>query len=355
MASQTSLLLLGATGFIGGTVLTQLKTSELKEVKSLAVTALVRKQGQADLLRDKGVDAVVLPGGLDDTEGLANLASQHDVVVQAAYGYHPASAEALISGLARRQKERGGSPFYVQVSGTTSFAESDLSGGAGREGRGFSDKDEGLYEYEVAREEELSYVQRALDVRVVRAGEELGVRTYLVVPPHVYGRGTGYFNRASQIIPFMAKNALQAGKVEYILPGTSRYGYVHVEDLATLFEVTIARALEDPGLAARRRGYFFANTGEYTWFELAEAITRAGHELGALSSAEPAPVELGSPGVKPWGVDDAMTERVFASSAITRAERGYEIGWRPSKTEEDWKTWIPEEFGVIYRGGSVEE
>lgn len=39
--------------------------------------------------------------------------------------------------------------------------------------------------------------------------------------------------------------------------------------------------------------------------------------------------------------------------AVTKAERGYEIGWRPVKTANDWKAWIPEEFRVIYQKEGV--
>lgn len=162
----------------------------------------------------------------------------------------------------------------------------------------------------------MPYVQRTLDVKVVEAGEEHGVRTYLVLPPLIYGGGTGLFNRASQVIPFLSHNAIEAGKAEYILPGTSRYGYIHVEDLAGLFVAVVARAVEDPRLAAGRRGYFFSETGKFTWVELTEAIARAGHSLGALSSPDPTPVDFGDPEIKPWGVDDAMTERIFASSYV---------------------------------------
>lgn len=182
------------------------------------------------------------------------------------------------------------------------------------QGGPFSDKDDGIYEYELARETARPYVQRMLDLNVIEAGEDHGVRTYLVVAPHVYGRGTGLFNRTSQLIPFLSKNAIELGKVEYVTPGSSMWGYVHVEDLADLFVVLIARAVGDEGLEAGRRGYFFAETGNYAFLDLAGAMARAGYKLGAFGSPEPTPVELGDLGMRPWGVDGNMTETLFASS-----------------------------------------
>ncbi|MBE3043355.1 hypothetical protein IMZ48_12455 [Candidatus Bathyarchaeota archaeon] len=40
-------------------------------------------------------------------------------------------------------------------------------------------------------------------------------------------------------------------------------------------------------------------------------------------------------------------------SSSTKAERGYEIGWRPTRTEEDWKLWPSEEFRAIHSGEFV--
>ena len=200
-----------------------------------------------------------------------------------------------------------------QLSGTNNLAVSDVSSSHTRR-TAFSDRDEGIYEYEVDRERVDPFLQRTTNVKVVETGDELGIRTYIIMPPEIYGRGTGYFNRTSYAIPLMIENALKLGKVEYIHPGTSRSGHVHIEDLGTLFEVVIAAAIADPELPAGKCGYFFANTGEYTWYELSESIARAGHALGALDSPVPTPVSLSGEGVQWWGGDPVQTERIFAST-----------------------------------------
>lgn len=63
-----------------------------------------------------------MPGGLDDAEGLANLASQNDVVIHAATGYNTGSEEALITGLDRR-KDTGESPIYIHIMAAPSSQE----------------------------------------------------------------------------------------------------------------------------------------------------------------------------------------------------------------------------------------
>lgn len=97
-------------------MLSKLRSSDREDIKTIAVTAVVRKESQANILDETGVTLVVLLGGLDDADRLADLASQHDIVVQAAFGCHPASVEPLIRGLEMRQEATGSSSFYIQVS-----------------------------------------------------------------------------------------------------------------------------------------------------------------------------------------------------------------------------------------------
>lgn len=140
MGSRRSVLLTGVTGYVyvllrpanrplhlgwrliftpitsGGTVLTTLLKSTDKTVQSLNINTLVRRQDQAQRLADQGIKSVTLEGGLDDVQGLVNLASQHDIVLHCASGFHTASAEALIRGLARHRHENAGiNPIYIHV------------------------------------------------------------------------------------------------------------------------------------------------------------------------------------------------------------------------------------------------
>jgi hypothetical protein len=61
----------------GGSILTQLLQSELPIIKRIKVTAVVRQESQAALLREHGINAIVF-SGLEDTELLQQLASEHD-------------------------------------------------------------------------------------------------------------------------------------------------------------------------------------------------------------------------------------------------------------------------------------
>ncbi|KAF7556736.1 hypothetical protein G7Z17_g1259 [Cylindrodendrum hubeiense] len=162
------------------------------------------------------------------------------------------------------------------------------------------------------------------------------------MPPLIWGNGTGDFNKASQQIPQLIRHAIKERKLEYVAPGTSRIGHVHVQDLALLFETVVIRAIQDPTLESGRKGFFFANTGNHSWLEVSEKIARIGFQWGVLKSAEATPLNLTAAAEKFWEGDLLHTERVQASTSVTSADRSFGIGWKPQKSEEDWQESIPD-------------
>lgn len=96
MASSTEppkILLTGATGYIGGTVLSTLLSSPSPPTSP--ITYLLRGHSRAEALTAAyGVRVQpALHADLDDVATTVALAAQHDVVINTALGYHPASAE----------------------------------------------------------------------------------------------------------------------------------------------------------------------------------------------------------------------------------------------------------------------
>src|SRR3989338_10359686 len=103
---MTSIFLTGATGYIGGSVLTSLLQN-----KKYKVTALVRAQEKATLLQELGVTPLV--GSLDDLELITNASAQADVVINTADCDHLASAQAIVAGLERKHKETSKKDIFI--------------------------------------------------------------------------------------------------------------------------------------------------------------------------------------------------------------------------------------------------
>ena len=187
----------------------------------------------------------------------------------------------------------------IQTTGTSNLAYSILSD-AGQTLRDFSDADDDIYEEEKRRDSEQLYPQRRTDLVVIDTAERTGVKPYLMMPPTIYGKGLGLFKAQSIQLPFTIRHTIDAGHPEYIGDGSGTVGYVHIADLASLYELLLSKILAGVEVPHGRKGYYFSNTGAFTWKDVNEQIGAIGHRLGALESPEPASVTLDE-AIKRWG------------------------------------------------------
>jgi hypothetical protein len=179
----------------------------------------------------------------------------------------------------------------VQTSGTSNLADYPISGKY-TEPRIFTDRDDDIFAYLKSCKEMDTYPQRTTDIAVVETGLATSVRTYIIMPPTIYGLGSGLFNTMSIQIPTLMRTAIDKGRAEFVGAGAARWSHVHIADLAPLYGILLRSVLEGDqrGLAYGKRGIYFTETDEHTWLELAEGVARAGVELGVLQ--EPVPVSI---------------------------------------------------------------
>lgn len=272
---------------------------------------MVRREEQANTLAELNVTPVIF-SSLDDTELLEQLASEHDVVIHAANGYHIPSAKALIKGLAQRKARTGEAVHYIHNSGTSNFGDRPVSGAyTENPPRVFSDKDN-IYEYEKYREGIETYHQRTADVAVFELGAETGVSTYIICSPLIYGRGTGLFNKSSIQIPILIRSALVRGEAIYAGNGLGVWDHTHIEDIAALYTLILAKVLTREDVPSGKDGFYFANAGRQSWLDIAKGIARVGHQLGKLP-AEPKSVTLAEASQAWFGGDENLTEPAICS------------------------------------------
>ncbi|KAJ5814178.1 uncharacterized protein N7503_000928 [Penicillium pulvis] len=342
---QTKILLTGATGYIGGTVLSTLLSSTNEMVKASKLSAIVRKQSQADLLSEKGVNAILFDG-LDDLQALRKAASEHDIVINVAITYHTASAEALLRGLDDRQKKTGKLGHLIQTSGTSNIADKPFSGGY-VESAVLSDKND-IYAYERYRQSIEVYPQRTSDLLVCEQGEAAGIKTYVIMPPTIYGEGTGFFNRRSIQINTMMRAALKDGYASRVGAGEAEWDHVHVVDLANFYELMVARILAGDDLEANLNGIYFCQSGHQSWREVAERIAEVGHALGYLKSYTVRQITLQQASEKfGAGLPAENLEAAYASRARSSADRAHELGWRPTKSRKDFEDGFVDEWNAV--------
>ncbi|KAI0100739.1 NAD dependent epimerase/dehydratase family protein-like protein [Nemania sp. FL0031] len=362
--SPPRILLTGVTGFIGGSVLTQLLDSTSPSLRSAPITCLLRGADRAAKLKAAYGDRVnpVLYNDLDDLATTTAIASQHDVVISTTLGYHLPSARALLEGLAQRKKSHPSSePWFIHTSGTSNVGSRPISRAwvdapDSPDGRAFDDAVDDIYAYERERDAVEPYIQRTTELGVVDAGIELGVCTLVVMAPTIYGVGTGLFNKRSVQIPSFVATALDHGRAVMIGDGKGVWDHVHVEDLASLYELLAVRALDarGQGLPRGKKGIIFASAGRHSWEGIAQGVARACHEAGLLPDATVESVSLPE-AAKLFGAsyptepEEAMIELGLASCAQTIPTVARSLGWSPVRGDDAWERGFRDDVDAVLK------
>ncbi|KAI2624287.1 NAD dependent epimerase/dehydratase family protein [Hypoxylon sp. NC1633] len=346
--ASPQILLTGATGYIGGSVLTSLLNSPSPVLSAATITCLVRGQDRAVKLTSAYGDRVrpVVYKDLDDIEATVAAAAQHDVVINATLGYHPASAQALLRGLAQRKASTGRDVWMIQTSGTSNLADRPVTRiwVEDQEGREFDDATDDVYGYEKDRETDKPYLQRTTELGVVDTGLELGVKTLVIMSPTIFGTGTGLFHNTSIQIPAYTLCVLRHGHAVVVGDGKGVWDHVHMKDLADLYLIMVWQIVEKGGesVPSGKKGIIFSGNGRHSWLEMTQAVAATLHEEGKI--AGPQVQSIGVPEAAKvlslylGGVEnEEYIELGFASNARTVSSVARNLGWKPTRGEDAWK------------------
>ncbi|TPX07959.1 uncharacterized protein E0L32_010414 [Thyridium curvatum] len=378
-ADGPKLLLTGATGYVGGTVLHHLINSPNPGLKDVTISLLVRGEDRAQMLEEtygKRVECILF-NDLDDTDLVRSVASQHDIIVNAASGFHPSSAEAMVRGLAERKKAKeeavaaaaaaaagGGQAsatvWMIHTSGCSNISDSPITGEPFPD-REWRDAEAGaVYEFERAENARAWAPQRAAELAVLAAGEELGVGATSLQAPLLFGGGEGLFRRAGVLVPLMTAYVLRRGH-GFCLGGaaaTAVIDWVHVFDLADLYVRCVVEVLErgGAGLPSGRRGIVFPTAGRTLIRDLARRCVEAARAAGLLEEegeeeeAAVRTVDLAEAATT-CGGDTAAAERRWAGHRKTVGTVARErLGWRPVMGDKAWRADFEDELQAALAG-----
>ncbi|KAJ0160152.1 hypothetical protein CTA2_8468 [Colletotrichum tanaceti] len=342
------ILLTGATGYVGGSVLHHLLdcVSLSSTFSSSPITVPIRGGPDRAARLTEAYGSRVKPVSIvsfDDVATLAALASQHDIVVNAGSGFHPPSAEALVRGLARRKEAltgEGGGPAGPLT-------------GVSRPDKEWDDaRAEEVLAFEEAEDARDPYPQRTAELAVLRTGEELGVRAVSIQSPCIFGTGSGLFNEAGLMIPVMMDYVLRNGHGLTVGDGTGCVDYVHVADLADLYVLCVLDVLERGGAnllllppptgSGRRGGILFPTAGRTLTMEIPRKCLDVAFATGNLPreggprQKEVQRVSL-EEAAETCAGNLAVTETGYAGHRKTRGTVARErLGWSPVRLEEAW-------------------
>ncbi len=236
-------------------------------------------------------------GTLEDAEVLAKAAQAADAVIDCANAAHRGAAEALLQGLAG-----SGKPF-IHTSGSSIVGT-----------RAGGDLREDVFDEDTPFTPSPARADRAALDNDIRAAAATGVRTMIIAPSLIYGRGRG-LNPHSIQVPWLIALAKKHGVAKHIGSGENRWSNVHIDDLVTLY----ALALEKAPAGA----FYFAENGENSMREVCEAVSRM---LGFGGRTQAMPVEEAA---AEWG-EGAANDTMGSNSRVRAKRARADLGWRPN-------------------------
>lgn len=287
------ILVTGATGYVGGSLVEQLRDD------GHAVTGLARSDERADFLRGRGIGALV--GSLADQDLLAVATGEVDVVVNAAEADDADLVRNLVAPL------EGTGKLLIHTSGSSIVV--DDAGGAFASDTIFADDMPfTAMPHRVARIE--------TDQMVRAAGITGGLRSAVICPSTIYGEGRGW-KRDSHQIPLLVRKSIDRGAGVHVGAGEPIWSNVFLGDVLDLYALVIEKA---PSAS-----FFFAENGEASWAQVAEAISAA----------------LGFGGrTVTWPLDEAVAEIggvaqvALATNCRVRSTNARRLlGWSPTGPE----------------------
>ncbi|CAL1702856.1 unnamed protein product [Somion occarium] len=304
MSTRIPILVLGATGYIGGSVLARLLAHSDRD--EFDITALVRSPRNAARLDSFGITTVI--GTLEEAGKLEVLASQAHVVFSMADAKNLRAIQAILRGLRKRREDTGDLPLLIHNPEQIEALPS-------------------------------SQPHRQVDMAIVEADQRGYLRSYIILPSSVYGIVSGPLvnarvqNPYARLMPHFIRCALDRGQVGMVGNGVSTWNNVEIGELTDLYMILLETLLAEPEKAGHgSEGYYFAENGEHTWCELSRAIGVALRQLGISKNIEP--TSLNEEEVAKYG---GTLEGGYAlgTNARCRANRARALGWRPTKTTND--------------------
>jgi nucleoside-diphosphate-sugar epimerase len=201
--------LTGATGYIGSAVADRLRAAGHQ------VSGLARTEAAATKLQTTGISPV--RGDFSNPQSIASAAGSADAVISTATTYDPAidgpAIDAMLDALSGSNKP------LLYTSGIWSHGDTG---------------EKVVDETSAPQPAALVAWRQEVEDRVLE-GAARGIRTVVIRPAIVYGRGGG-------IPAGFVESAQKQGAAQYIGTGKNRWPFVHVDDLADLYLLALEKA-----------------------------------------------------------------------------------------------------------------
>ncbi|GAB7335717.1 hypothetical protein MBLNU13_g08020t1 [Cladosporium sp. NU13] len=330
MPAQANVTLIGACGFVGGTILSRLTATH----PSVHVTCLVRREEAVAELASRYGNVTPVVDRNPSHSFLKAMAGNADLIINAS-GDNVSTICALIDGLASQTTSGPFSPRLISLTGPRSLIDlsQPITGNFKPDSRPWSDINDAATILSVPEDR----IHAGADQAIIAHSISRGVGTMLVSPGQLLGQGEGLFKIESNSAAYYAATKAR-GRSFVVGDGTATWSWTSVRDLgdAVAFLVGLALKIEDSRqrqMGVNFEGYYFVQTGDLSMMERALAVSE----------------RLGLGGVESISVEEAKKIHPFGHimwgcGERTRGDKLAELGWKPKQT--DWKTLMEEKGGA---------
>lgn len=319
-AEETSFFVLGATGYIGGAAIVEIK----KKFPSATYVAYTRSPKNAPALEALGFRVLLAGANPEDDHAVIQKAVEFaDVVIDAADADDLPLAKVIIEGLKHSKKKY---PIWIHTSGTG--VVSDKKTGSYQP---TADKiwDDNVVDDIKAIGE--SQPHRDVDLAIFEASKHGHSINYIIAPSTIYGVApSNPVHKISQQVPNLIETAVKKRQTVYAGEGTNLWNNVHIADLADLYYLILEKALAErvtgPLLAEGADSdldpythFYWGSVGTHSWGDVARALAPLLYKAGVVENdqAKSAPV--------------AELPAATTTNSRTVSNRGFKDGWKPSR------------------------
>ncbi|KAI0091097.1 NAD-P-binding protein [Irpex rosettiformis] len=343
--SKTPIFLIGATGYIGGTVLARLLAHPSKD--TFDITVLVRSEEKAKKLETFGVKTVI--GSYTDTALVEQLAEKAHVVFSCADADALDAANAFLAGLRKRHAKLGDLPILIHTSGTGLLTFGDSAKGEQPTDKIYFDNDPD----DIEKSFPPTALHRNVDLAIVQADKEGYVRAYIVLPSTIWGIAknplvdAGIQNPHSQQIPALINAALARGQAGVVGKGRAYWPSVNIEEQGDLFIILYDAVVSNPEkIGHGRDGFYFGENGEHLWYDISKAIGKVLVKRGISKSDEP--TSFTTEELVKYFISEEIGGS-FGTNSRARGIHSRSIGWQPKLGTRDMLDSIDTEVEAILK------
>ncbi|KAF2226850.1 hypothetical protein BDZ85DRAFT_272054 [Elsinoe ampelina] len=337
-----NILITGGSGYLGGTLLARWKEAKLTGYEKLF--ALVRKPDQAEAVKRYGCEPLTFD--MDDAEAVKDAIATHSITIVffLVDAFKSGKQVNFIKALAEVKKNTGKDVHFLHTTGAKMF--SSLAGAP--TDKPWLDSDTNIFEIHKSQKAppatQVMQIPVQTNITITEEGDEYGVKTYILAPCIVYGKGEGFGNIISIQTVDVVTAAKALGQV-YKLRDDRPVGtypprtlvVLTIQDMAGMpcershGSVCCREILEGRDIDSGKDGFYLASSGLVVWDDLYDAMAKA---LVKQSVVKDASVKLASREersqiAKALGVPEERVEFNFSGRCTYTAARGKKYGWTP--------------------------